>query len=99
MSKFWTTLFGMLRVKLRPSSAYHPKTDGQREVVNRKVEEILRCFVGNNQSNWDLFLVALEFAYTRHHIAQQLFPILSHLWEQAAWNPIRHGAHFQPGRY
>jgi hypothetical protein len=63
MSKFWTTLFGMLRVKLRPSSAYHPETDGQTEVVNRKVEEILRCFVDNNQSNWDLFLVDLEFAY------------------------------------
>jgi hypothetical protein len=48
MSKFWTTPFEMLRVKLRPSSAYHPETDGQTEVVNRKVEEILRCFVYNN---------------------------------------------------
>jgi hypothetical protein len=28
VSKFWTTLFGMLRVKFRPSSAYHPETDG-----------------------------------------------------------------------
>jgi hypothetical protein len=63
MSKFWTTLFGMLHVKLRPSSAYHPETDGQTEVVNRKVEEIRRCFVDNNQSNWDLFLVDLEFSY------------------------------------
>ena len=63
MSKFWTNLFGMLRVKLRPSSAYHPETDGQTEVVNRKVEEILRCFVNHNQSNWDLFLIDLEFAY------------------------------------
>jgi hypothetical protein len=63
MSKFWTTLFGMLRVKLRPSSAYHTETDGQTEVVNRKVEEILRCFVNHNQSNWDLFLIDLEFSY------------------------------------
>jgi hypothetical protein len=63
MSKFWTTLFGMLRVKLRPSSVYHPETDGQTEVVNRKVEEILRCFLDNNESNWDLFLFDLEFAY------------------------------------
>jgi hypothetical protein len=44
------------------SSAYHPETDGQTEVVNRKVEEILRCFVNNNQSNWDLLLIDLEFA-------------------------------------
>jgi hypothetical protein len=63
MSKFWTTLFGMLRVKLRTSSAYRPATDGQTKVVNRKVKEILRSFVNNNQSNWDLFLIALEFEY------------------------------------
>jgi Integrase core domain len=48
MSKFWTSLFKMLQVKLRPSSAYHPKTDGQTEVVNRKVEEMLRCFVNHH---------------------------------------------------
>jgi hypothetical protein len=63
MSKFWTTLFRMLRVKLRPSSAYHPETDGQTEVVNREFEEILLLFVNLNQSNWDLFLIDLEFAY------------------------------------
>jgi hypothetical protein len=28
MSKFWTIILGMLRVKLRPSSAFHPETDG-----------------------------------------------------------------------
>jgi hypothetical protein len=50
MSEFWTTLFGMLRVKLLPSSAYHPETDGQTEVVNRKVEEIFRCFVDTTAS-------------------------------------------------
>jgi RNase H-like domain found in reverse transcriptase len=43
--------------------AYHPETDGQTEVVDRKVEETLRCFVNHNQSNWDLFLIDLEFAY------------------------------------
>ena len=63
MSKFWTTLFTMMHVKLRPSSAHHPQTDGQTEVVNRKVEEMLRCFVNHHQTDWDLFLVDLEFAY------------------------------------
>jgi hypothetical protein len=62
MSKFWQALFGILRVKIRPSSAYHPETDGQTEVVNRKIEEILRCFVNHRQSDWDLFLIDLEFA-------------------------------------
>jgi hypothetical protein len=65
----------MLRVKLRPSSAYHPETDGQTEDVNRKVEEILRCFVNNKQSNWDLFLIDLEFAYnSASHSSTTLSP-------------------------
>jgi hypothetical protein len=63
MSKFWSIFFGMLRVKLRPSSAYHPETTGQTEVVNRKVKEIIRCFVSNNQFIWVLFLINFEFAY------------------------------------
>jgi hypothetical protein len=66
----------MLRVKLCPSSAYHPETDGQTEVVNLKVKEILRCFVNHNQSNWDLFLIDLEFAYnSAPHSSTTLSPV------------------------
>ncbi len=63
MSHFWSSLFDKLGVKLRPSSAYHPETDGQTERMNRKVEEMLRCYVDHNQRNWDEFLVQVEVAY------------------------------------
>lgn len=63
MSNFWKCLFSMVGVKLTPSSSYHPQTDGQTEIVNRKVEEMLRCYVDEQQSNWDCFLVDLEVAY------------------------------------
>lgn len=65
MSNFWRSLAEITKVKLRPSSAYHPQTDGQTEIMNKKVEEILRNFVDHHQSNWDLFLVDAEVAYNR----------------------------------
>jgi hypothetical protein len=63
MSHFWKSLFSILRVRLCPSSAYHPETDGQTEVVNRKIEEMLRCYVNEHQSDWDTYLIDLEVAY------------------------------------
>ena len=63
VSKFWKSLFQTLGTKLRPSSAYHPQTDGQTEIVNKKLEEMIPAFVNYNQDNWDNHLVELEVAY------------------------------------
>ena len=63
MSHFWSTLFEQLGVALHPSSAYHPQTDGQTERLNRKIEEMLRCYVDHHQTNWDELLIHAEVAY------------------------------------
>ena len=62
-SYFWKTLWHMLGTKLKFSTAYHPQTDGQTEVVNRSLGNLLRCLVGENLGNWDLLLPRAEFAY------------------------------------
>jgi hypothetical protein len=63
MGNFWRSLFSLLDVKLTPSTAFHPQTDGQTERTNRILEQILRNYVNQRQDNWDLCLAPTEFAY------------------------------------
>ena len=63
VSDFWKTLWGLCDTKLLFSSAFHPQTDGQTEVVNRSLGNLLSCLVGDKASSWDLVLPQAEFAY------------------------------------
>jgi len=37
MSRFWRTPVDKTNVKLRPSSAYHPQSDGQSDIMNKNI--------------------------------------------------------------
>ena len=53
---FWRTLWNKLGTNLSFSSAYHPQTDGQTEVVNRSLGNILRSIVYEHPKQWNLAL-------------------------------------------
>lgn len=45
LSQFWKELFKLSGTKLRMSSAYQPQSDGQTKIVNKILQQYLRCFV------------------------------------------------------
>ena len=53
---FWRKMWKKIGTKLSFSSAYHPETDGQTEVVNRSLGNLLRCLAGEHPMQWDHIL-------------------------------------------
>ena len=62
-SSFFKTLWCLMGTTLQFSTAFHPQTDGQAEVTNRTLGNIVQCLVQENTSSWDELLPHAEFAY------------------------------------
>ncbi|KAK9071834.1 hypothetical protein SSX86_008263 [Deinandra increscens subsp. villosa] len=75
ISNFWRELFKQMGTRLLHSSAYHPQTDGQTEVVNRGLEAYLRAFVFDEPASWSRYIYLAEFSYnTSFHTSIAMTP-------------------------
>jgi hypothetical protein len=62
-SNFWKALASHYNTRLAMSTARHPQTDGQTEVLNQTLETMLRAYVANDRRSWSSWLGVLEQSY------------------------------------
>ena len=75
ISHFWKEFFKMSSTQLNMTSSYHPQRDGQTEVINRCLEQYLRCFISQQPKKWTTYLPWAEYWYnTTHHISTKMSP-------------------------
>ena len=58
-SLFWRALFENMQTTLKFSSSFHPQTDGQSEITNSIVLDLLKCY----KEKWEQYLPLVEYAY------------------------------------
>nr|GEV97758.1 putative mitochondrial protein [Tanacetum cinerariifolium] len=88
VSLFWKELFKALKVSLHLTTAYHPQTDGQIEVVNRCLECYLRCMSREKPKAWPEWVSLAEYWYnTTYHTYLKTTPY-EVLYGQPSPNPI-----------
>ena len=66
VSYFWDQLTTRLGIKADLSTAYHPETDGQTEILNSIFEQYLKAYVNFPQNDWASWLPSAEFVINNH---------------------------------
>jgi len=62
ISDFWNEFCRILGIKIKLSTAFHPQTDGQTEIMNQYLDQRLRPFVNYYQDNWSELLPMMDYA-------------------------------------
>ncbi|BFG34989.1 hypothetical protein CerSpe_212630 [Prunus speciosa] len=66
-SKFWSSFQKAMGTRLDMSTTFHPQTDGQTELVNQVMEDMLQPCVLDFKGSWDEHLTLIEFAYNNSY--------------------------------
>ncbi|MCO5597815.1 hypothetical protein L7F22_051899 [Adiantum nelumboides] len=66
-SSFWKAGFENLGTELDFSSTYHPQTDGQSEIANLTIIDLLKAYVTevDQTDQWEKYLPLVEYAYNK----------------------------------
>lgn len=74
-SAFWKELFKLQGSTPQMSSSCHPQSDGQTEIVNKCLENYLRCFAQDRPKHWSSWLPCVEYWYnTTWHPSIRMTP-------------------------
>eukprot|EP00253_Pinus_taeda_P011774 PITA_11774 len=87
-SRFWTSFQSALGTQLNLSTAYHPEIDGQTERVNQVLEDMLRMYVMDNQTQWERYLPLVEFAYNNRYHSSIGMPPYQALYGRPCRTPL-----------
>ena len=60
---FWKSVVSNYGSVMALSSAHHPQTDGQTEILNATIEQMLRAYVSSDRENWSSWLSVLTYSY------------------------------------
>ena len=75
VGKFWSSLWELMDTQLKKSTTFHPQTDGQTEVVNRTVIQLLKGYCSKHPKLWDEQLCYVQHAYNKaKHSSTQRSP-------------------------
>jgi hypothetical protein len=87
-SKFCKSLMAGLETKFLFNTAYHPQTDGQTEIMNQILEDMLRMHVMYQPRKWEDYLPLVEFAYNNGYQASLKMSPFEVLYGRSCNTPI-----------
>ena len=91
MSNFAVKMCQALDIKQNASTTFYPRTDGQSERTNQKLEQFLRFYANAKQDNWAQFLSLAEFAFNlwrNESTGKSPFEVLMGYNPQAEWTTV-----------
>ncbi|MCO5583587.1 hypothetical protein L7F22_037500 [Adiantum nelumboides] len=62
-SLFWKAIWENIGTRLQFSSSFHLQTDGQSEIANSVVLDLLKSYISDQKTQWERYLPLVEFAY------------------------------------
>ena len=63
VSNFLGELYKLFSIKRKMSTAFHPQTNGQTEQLNHEINQYLRTYVNDRQSDWAKWIKIAQFVW------------------------------------